>query len=255
MSAPPKDPSVFDEPHLRKDKPKLDPSEARAERALASSRRGGDSEEDRVDHGVWDEPGLSPELAGSAPAGAGYAEWLLKRRERAGVAGPWALTLGLALLAGPWAVIGAFYGSGETAFSILAIVVFGPVVEEMMKVAIATYVVEKRPYLFTSRAQIMFAGLAAGLSFASIENLLYLGVYIPHPTVGMVRWRWSVCVAMHVGCSLVASLGLARVWRDASKRLARPRLTLAYPYLVAAVVIHGAYNAFAVALWAANFTF
>ena len=56
-----------------------------------------------------------------------------------------------------------------------------------MKVAMATYVVEKRPYLFTSTAQIMFAGLAAGLSFASIENLLYLGVYIPHPTVGMVR--------------------------------------------------------------------
>ena len=191
----------------------------------------------------------------SAPAGAGYAEWLVKRREGAGVARPWAVTLGLALLAGPWAVVGAFYGSGETAFSILAIVVFGPVVEEMMKVAVATYVVEKRPYLFTSRAQIMFAGLAAGVAFASIENLLYLGVYIPHPTVGMVRWRWSVCVAMHVGCSLVASLGLARVWRDAWKRLARPRLTLAYPYLVAAVVIHGTYNAFAVALWAVNFTF
>lgn len=255
MSGPSRDPSVFDEPHLHKKRPKLDPSEARAERALEISRRKGDSEDERLEHGVWDEPTFSPELAGTAPPGATYSDWLERRRAGVGLARPWAVTALVALSAGPWAVLGAFMGSGGTAFSILAIIMFGPVAEETMKIAAATYVVEKRPYLFTTSAQIIIAALAGGLAFGALENLLYLNTYIPDPKPGMIRWRWTVCIAMHAGCSLVAALGLVRTWRDAWRRTGRPRLTLGYPYLVAAIAIHGAYNAFAVALHLAHYRF
>ncbi len=255
MSGPSKDPSVSDEPHLRGRQLKLDPSEASAERALERSRRKSDPEEDKVEHGVWDEPALSAELAGAAPEGSLYADWLARRREATGPAKSWAVTAGLALLAGPWAILGAFYGSGETVLGVLTIVVFGPVAEETMKIAAATYVVEKRPFLFRSAVQILVAALAGGLVFATIENLLYLNLYIPDPTPGIARWRWSVCVAMHMGCSLVAALGLVRVWRDAWERRARPRLALGYPYLVTAIVIHGTYNALAVTLHAVHFRF
>jgi hypothetical protein len=57
---------------------------------------------------------------------------------------------------------------------------------------------------------------------------------------------------MHVGCSLIAGLGVMRTWREAWKRMERPSMALGYPYLVVAVAIHGTYNAFALALEAAK---
>ena len=60
------DPSVFHEPHLRDGDFVADPSEQTATPAerLAEHGLGLD---DRVDHTVWDEPGLSSELAGGLP--------------------------------------------------------------------------------------------------------------------------------------------------------------------------------------------
>ena len=64
-----------------------------------------------------------------------------------------------------------------------------------------------------------------------------------------MRWgcRWTVCVGLHMGCALVAGLGLMRIWRDVWARRARSRLPLAMPYLFAAVAVHGVYNALAIA--------
>jgi len=243
------DPSVLGEPHLRAGPHVPDPSEARAARVLDKARASADAEDQRVEHTVWDEPGLSPELAGQAPpAQLTYSRWLEKRRGEVSGARSWGVTLALALAAGPWAVLGAFYGSGQTAFSLIVIVLIGPTVEEVMKTAAAMYVIERRPFLFKSPVQIAVCVVAGALVFATLENLLYLNVYVPQPPVWLVRWRWSVCVALHVGCTLVAGLGLMRIWRDTWERRARPRLVLGFPYLVTAIVIHGTYNALAVVL-------
>ncbi|NLW50412.1 MAG: PrsW family intramembrane metalloprotease [Candidatus Brocadiaceae bacterium] len=241
-------PSVFDEPHMHGGPMKADPSEAKAAAGLRREAPAEASEDARVDRTVWDEPGLSRELAGGPPAGElTYRDWLVRRRDGVSAARTWAVTLGLAVAAGPWAVLGAFFGSRQGHFTVLVVVVFGPVAEEVMKVAAPFYVVERRPFLFRSPAQIVLCALAAGLAFAAIENVIYLGLYIPRASQAMVAWRWTVCVAVHMGCSLVAGMGVIRVWRDCWERMDRPRLWMAFPYQVVAIAIHAVYNAAAVA--------
>ena len=198
-------------------------------------------------HGVWDEPALSAEISGQRPADAiTYGAWLDQGRARTGPLQSWGAVLVLALLAGPWAVLGAFYGSGRTAFSIVAIVVVAPVVEETMKIALASVTLEKRPFLFTSPVQILICGLAGGLVFGIVENLLYLNVYISDPGSGIVAWRWSVCTALHAGCSLIASIGLVRIWKSILTTRKPAKFALGFRYLLTAVIIHGVYNGLAV---------
>ncbi len=240
------DPSVFDEPQFQKRDFAPDPSEAEA--AQRAQEAPPPTEDQAVEHSVFDEPAL----AGLRPAGADstltYAHWLDRKRSGATAAQSWATTLGAALVAGPFAVIGALFGQPESAGGLIALTIFGPLAEEMLKVATALWLVEKKPYLFRSPAQILVCAAASGLAFAALENLLYLHVYVPHPSAELVAWRWTVCVALHVGCTLIAHFGVLRMWRDIWARRARPNLALAYPFLVAAVVLHGLYNAFALLL-------
>lgn len=255
------DPSVFDEPHLRGKPFEADRSEVKADPTMAKARAKDQAEEERIEQSVWDEPGISPALAGVAPEGElTYRDWVEKRRGEFSAAKSWGITLLIAAAAGPWAVLGVFVGSGSvydrgTAIGAMVVCVVGPVIEEMMKVAAGLYIVEKRPFFFRSRIQIALCAIAGGFAFACIENVLYLHVYVPIPPPGLVRWRWTICVALHTGCSFIASLGLMRIWEDVWKRRARPRIHLGFPYLVTAVVLHGAYNAFALVLALTRFHF
>ena len=244
MSEPSKDPSVFDEPHMRGETFRADKSEARADRALAGRQAG---EDERIDQSVWDEPGVDGGLVQRPEGAPDYATWIERKRAETPAGRTWVFTFALAAVAGPWAVLGAFYGGLQGGAGVLSMVIIGPLVEETMKVAAALYVVERRPWLFRSRAQIAVCALAAGLAFAVIENALYLSVYIREPSPAIITWRWTVCVGLHMGCALVAGLGLMRIWRDVWARRARPRLPLAMPYLFAAVAVHGVYNALAIA--------
>lgn len=201
------------------------------------------------DASVWDEPTTSAALSGETPEDATtYARWLDARLAERDVGTSWAITGLIALAAGPLAIMGAFWGSGQTTLSVLALVVFGPVVEEASKLALPTFIVERKPYLFISRAQILICGAAAGLAFAAIENLLYLHVYVPNPSAALVAWRWTVCVALHVGCSMIGAIGLASEWRDAIALRRKPDLVRAARWLTLATVVHGAYNGLAIVL-------
>ena len=51
-----------------------------------------------------------------------------------------------------------------------------------------------------------------------------------------------------MGCSFVAGLGLMRIWSQPIEQHTRPQLSAGAPLMVAAIVIHGAYNAFALLL-------
>ena len=128
-----RNPSVFDEPHQSGGEFSADPSEARVDRTLPGI--GDESESQRVEHGVWDEPAIT--AAGKAPPedAVTYAAWLDRHRGQVAVWKTWASAMLLALCAGPLAVIGTFWGSGGNWFSLLALVVFGPAVEEVMKTA------------------------------------------------------------------------------------------------------------------------
>jgi RsiW-degrading membrane proteinase PrsW (M82 family) len=122
-------------------------------------------------------------------------------------------------------------------------IVFGPTVEEVMKIGVASLVVETRPYLFKRVEQLQVATVGTALLFAAIENVVYLYVYHPNHSVEYAVWRWTVCVALHVGCTLVATRGLAAVWRQAVREYRPPKLAQGVRWLVVAIVIHGSYNA------------
>ena len=98
------------------------------------------------------------------------------------------------------------------------------------------------PYLFTNRRQIIFAAIGSGLMFAIIENFLYLFVYVPDPPLWLVLWRWTVCVALHVGCTLIAGIGVAKVWQKQVSQMRRVPVPVDMRYLVAAILVHGVYN-------------
>ncbi|MCA9309609.1 MAG: PrsW family intramembrane metalloprotease [Phycisphaerales bacterium] len=210
--------------------------------------RGNPSPGNEVEHSPWDEPAIRASGA-EAPEGARtWARWFeeKKRSMTASESCAWTALVGLA--AGPWAVLGAFLGAGSLTSGLLTAVVVGPIVEELMKVAAASVVIEKRPWVFRSTAQVLGCCGMGGLAFAVIENLLYLNIYIPQPDAGIIIWRWTVCVFLHLGCALIAGLGLARVWRDVSAQRRPAELADAFRYMVIAIVVHGSYNALATVL-------
>lgn len=216
------------------------------------------SEDERVEQSVWNEPGFSPELADSTQRDVLlYGEWLRKRWNETSYLQSWLYTLILALCSGFWGVFGTFLGSGssEGYIGLFVVVVFGPIIEETMKTAMVLWYLEKKPYVFKSQIQIILCVVIGAFVFAAIENVLYIFVYIFDPSSGLIQWRWTVCTLLHMGCTFVASLGLVHMWRDIWQNESRPNISLAYPYLLTAVIIHGGYNLFAIFLEIADYQF
>lgn len=227
------DPSVWAEPHLRPVKPEpVVPVETPPAPAPVDPRAS-----------VWDEPSHAHDAKGPT-----YATWLVERVASTSLGRSWLITLGLALAAGPWGVFGSILG-GEGSFAgAVTLVIVAPLVEELMKTAAVAVVIETRPYLSKWRMQVLLACIAGGLGFAVIENLLYLNVYIDSPSEFLRQWRWMVCTGLHVTCSAVVGVGLARVWRRTVTERVPADLNRATPWLVIAVVLHGVYNAVAIGL-------
>ena len=158
MSKSSRDQSINSEPHLQSGGWKKDPSERDAE-VKVDRETVQENVDDRVHHSVWNEPGVSPVLSGSPPEDAlTFANWLEERRSQTGFLDSWALVFCWAFVAGPLAILGTLLGAltNFTFLIPLQIVLIGPIAEELMKIAIPLWVVERRPYLFRSRFQIFY---------------------------------------------------------------------------------------------------
>ncbi|MBI1304236.1 MAG: PrsW family intramembrane metalloprotease [Phycisphaera sp.] len=282
-SAPDHDPSVYREPHMRARPIDLGCAD-RLEEEPARAGAYDAAPDELAETSVRDEPSLgwrASELTGVA----GYAD-LLAERERATPTILRALVfVGLVLVAGPAAILGALWSSigAGGGLGYLAVTVTGPVVEEMAKVAVVLWVVERKPWLIGEgligkgligkgligkgligkgligkgligrgllggSASIVATGLAGGVLFGAIENLIYLRVYFPDAGEGLAAWRWGITMPMHALCSTIAAVGVARMWRGVMRARRPARIADAFPWIVAAIVVHGAYNAFAVTL-------
>ncbi len=282
MPEPSDDPSVFQEPDRQPGPKQPDPSEAKAETALRNEADTPDVASARG-RSVYEEPDIFPgrgrevirqdwscgqcgynlrglevghpcpecghhELYRPPPPGAdSYQTWLQARLAKTSPSVGWYVALGAAILGGPLAVVGALLKSGQSGLvgtsSFFLAVVFAPAVEETMKVAAAACVVEVKPYLFRRMEQIQFATVGTACLFAAIENFIYLNIRIPNPSVELMIWRWTACVALHVGCTVVASRGLVEVWRQTVTEFRPPKIALGFRTLALAVIVHGSYNA------------
>lgn len=208
-----------------------------------------------VDHSVWDEPGLSRSLSGEAPDDA--LTWFsdyMQRRESTSRETSWLITILTAIIGGPLAILGTLI-EGATQSGLLTIITIGPTIEEIMKVALPLWIVEKRPWLFRSSTQILFCCFASGLAFAAVENVIYLQVYIPNPSVSLAQWRWTICVLLHSSCSLLAGVGVMRMWKSFQQEKTVPQISLAGTALLSAIILHGSYNAIATMIETAGFAF
>lgn len=273
------------EPLLRAADPPVDPSERKAERILKRETERPDALVPGADS-VYDEPDILPgrqgdvieqdwscgecgyNLRGLVPGHrcpeCGHIElyrppppdadsYRARLRNRLAGVSPvrgWSVAILALLLGGPFAVVGAFMQSSPSllaAGGMIMIVVFGPAIEETLKIAIAAMVIERRPYLFQRAEQIQLATVGSAFVFAVIENIIYLTVYIPNPNFAIIVWRWTICVGLHVGCTAIASKGLLDIWHRSITEQRKPDMGVGLRALVWAIVVHGLYNASVVA--------
>ena len=193
-------------------------------------------------HAMGDEPALAHLRDKDLPT----YESIYRSRRAATPRSTMLLALALAaILSGPFAILGALIGSGGALSVVILVVVFAPLVEEMLKVAGILYLAEVRPWLVPSATALVVVAVCSGLVFAAIENWLYLAVIIENPTAEIVRWRWTFGPLVHGTGSLLAGIGVARMWRMLPNQGLRPDFKVAAGWIIAAVIVHGGYNLFA----------
>ncbi|MEE8169131.1 MAG: PrsW family glutamic-type intramembrane protease, partial [Phycisphaerae bacterium] len=180
------------------------------------------------------------------PDAASYQRWFRSRWETTPASKGWLIAAAVALVGGPFAIFAALLesatGGGTLLGALPIIAVFGPAAEEVLKIGAVLLVVETRPYLFRRVEQLQTATLLSSIIFAVIENVIYLNIYVSQPSIHLAMWRWTVCVALHIGCTLIATRGLVLIWTNAVAQFRKPRVSDGLPMLVWAIVIHGCYN-------------
>lgn len=228
------------EPAHRDGEFKADPSEQTAGKTDARQ-----DEIAAIRDSVFSEPAVS-----SRQERPYLGEWIEKKRAECSVAGNLSVAFLAAILGGPFAVLGAFMAGAQGWYGWLYIVVFAPVVEEFLKQSGMIYLLERKPYRVFAAWQFVFSALVSALIFATIENLLYLHVYVRPVTIAysrvFVQFRWTVCTAVHAGCSAIASLGMIRVWKKQLSDGKAADISAAFVYFALAIFVHGLYNLLAI---------
>jgi RsiW-degrading membrane proteinase PrsW (M82 family) len=193
-------------------------------------------------HALGDEPALGHLADTGLPTfGSIYRD----RRAATPNSRMWLAAVVAALLSGPFAIIGALLGPGGVVSALILVVVIGPLVEEVMKVAGALYLAEVRPWLVPSAATLIFVAVCSGLVFAAVENGFYLWLIIDDPSPEIIRWRWTFGPIIHGAGSLLAGIGVARMWERLDSSGNRSDPAVALPWILTGAAIHGAYNLFA----------
>jgi RsiW-degrading membrane proteinase PrsW (M82 family) len=92
--------------------------------------------------------------------------------------------------------------------SLLVAFVAAPMIEEVMKPSGVYLLLVRWPRVLTSRLYTASLAAIGGLSFAVIENIIYLQFYFPEHTQTLAVFRYSACLIMHVICSFILGFGI-----------------------------------------------
>ena len=80
--------------------------------------------------------------------------------------------------------------------------------------------------------------------FAVVQNVLYLSVFFKNSPDQLVAWRWTISPILHCVCTYIATRGLVTIWTAAGQDNRRRRLSLAFPTIALAILLHAVYNAY-----------
>ena len=129
---------------------------------------------------------------------------------------------------------------------ILVQVVVGPFAEETLKQSGAIFQLEKMRGSIRYDWQFFLSGALGGAVFGVLENLIYQYIYLrnlpPEKLANVMAFRWTICTALHILCTVISSMGLRRVWRESLSKERPFRLSDAFPWFIAATTVHGLYN-------------
>lgn len=157
------------------------------------------------------------------------------------------MALVLALLGGVFGIIGALFQEVRAGFSPLLLIVGAPIIEEFVKPSGVFITVGRWPGLFKRQAYIALLTAISGAVFGLIESTVYATVYVDHPSHGYLLFRFTVPVALHAIASFIAGWGIsAALFRWATSGGNIPRASR--NAFAAAIALHAAYNATALAL-------
>ncbi|MFC2021390.1 PrsW family glutamic-type intramembrane protease [Chloroflexota bacterium] len=92
--------------------------------------------------------------------------------------------------------------------SLLLAFIAAPMIEEVMKPAGVYLLLVRWPEILTSRIFTAFLSALGGLSFAVVENILYLQLYFPEHTQTLAIFRYSAGLSMHVFASFIFGFGI-----------------------------------------------
>ena len=142
--------------------------------------------------------------------------------------------------------ISTLFGLGLGGLGAVLTVVLGPFAEETLKQSGAIFQLEKMRGSIRYDWQFFLSGALGGAVFSVLENLIYQYIYLrnlsPEKLAAVMAFRWTICTALHILCTVISSMGLRRVWRESLAK-ARPfRLSEAFPWFAAATAVHGLYN-------------
>lgn len=241
------DSDIRNEPHLRHrlNEPVLDPAIDAPLGFDSQARQFSTHSEEDIDHSVWDEPSLVPDVAAAVPKSAlTYGNWLSQRRESWTEFNAWTLTLGVVVLSFPMAILAAIInwttGNVLMVTDVFVACIAGPMLQEICKIAIPLWIVEKRPYFFTTWFQFFIFALTTATVFSAVSNF-FIGLVFQEITMSVFIFQWVGVLGLNLVTAAISSYGLETIWRNSINNERPPKLDDGYPYFATAIGLHIAF--------------
>jgi RsiW-degrading membrane proteinase PrsW (M82 family) len=126
-------------------------------------------------------------------------------------------------------------------YSYILVFIAAPIIEEALKPTGLYLMLVLWPKMLKGRIYTALLSALAGLTFAIIENILYLKVYFPHHSLDIVLFRYTAGIGIHVICSFILGFGINQKLL-ASIRGEIPFLQDNKKFFFIPMILHSLYN-------------